>query len=87
MYHAVTDFTNQNAVIGQIIRRASQNAARQLQTVCTGCQAEFGFVTIFIRQIGHIFRIHIRRIGHDQIVLQFWQIAEQIGADRRHMMN
>ena len=42
---------------------------------------------ILFRQIGHVLFIDIRRIGDDQIVLQLRQIAEQVGADRRHVMD
>ena len=44
-------------------------------------------MAIFTRQVGHIFFIDVRRIGHDQIVLHLRQIAEQIGANRRNVMN
>lgn len=42
---------------------------------------------ILFRQIGHVLFIDIRRIGDDQIVLQLRQIAEQVGTDRRHVMD
>ena len=44
-------------------------------------------VAIGFRQIGHVLFIDIRRIGDDQIVLQLRQIAEQVGTDRRNVMD
>src|SRR5471030_1059261 len=46
MYHAVAHFTNQHAVVGQIIRRTGQNAPGQFQTVCAGSQTEHPCVSI-----------------------------------------
>ncbi|ABX20441.1 hypothetical protein SARI_00515 [Salmonella enterica subsp. arizonae serovar 62:z4,z23:-] len=87
MYHAVSDFTNQNARIGQIIRRIPQDTAGQFKAVSAGRQPQLRFVAIFVWQIGHIFRIDIGRVSDNQIVLNFRQIAEQIGADWRHVMD
>lgn len=87
MYHAVAHFTNQNAVVGQIIRRAGRDAAGQLQPVRAGRQTQLRLVTVLVRQVGHVFCIHVRRIGDDQVVLQRRQVAEQVRADRRDVMN
>ncbi|MNH04117.1 hypothetical protein D3C79_633950 [compost metagenome] len=86
MYHAVTHFTNQHAVVAQVVRRAGQNTAHQLQAIAAGRQAQLWLKAEFLRQIGHVFRIHVRRIGDDQIVLDRGNIAEQIGTDRDHLL-
>ena len=78
MYHAVTDFTNQNTVVAEIIRRITEDTARQLQTIAAGSQTQYRLMTIFPRQIGHIF---------DKVVLHFRQIAEQVGTNRRDLMD
>ena len=69
MYHAVTDFTNQNAVVAEIIRRIAEDAARQLQAIASGGQTQNRLMLILFRQVGHVLFIDIRRISDDQIVL------------------
>ncbi|MNP36201.1 hypothetical protein D3C76_1295700 [compost metagenome] len=86
MYHAVAYFTNQHAVIAQEVWRTGQNAAHQLQAVAACGQAQFRLKAELLRQVGHIFRIDIRRVGDDQIVLDRGDVTEQIGADRDHLM-
>ncbi|MNY27630.1 hypothetical protein D3C86_1615430 [compost metagenome] len=44
-------------------------------------------MAIFVWQIGHIFCVNVRRVGDNQVILQFWQVTEQIGADWRDVMN
>ena len=82
MYHAVADFTNQHAIISEVICRVPENATRQFQAVGARCQAQFRLVAVFIWQVGHIFRIDVRRVSDDQVVLYFRQITEQIGTNR-----
>ena len=82
MYHAVADFTNQHTIISKVICRVTENATRQFQAVGARCQAQFRLVTVLIWQVGHIFRIDVRRVSDDQVVLYFRQITEQIGANR-----
>ena len=69
MYHAVTDFTNQNAVGAEIIRRIAEEAARQLQAIPSRGQTQNRLMLLLVRQAGHVLFIDIRRISDDQIVL------------------
>ena len=41
MYHAVAHFTNQHAIISEVICRVTENATRQFQAVGARCQTEF----------------------------------------------
>ncbi|CSB19993.1 Uncharacterised protein [Vibrio cholerae] len=43
-------------------------------------------MTELTRQAIHIFLIHIRWIGHNQVILLLWQITEQIGTDRENLL-
>ena len=87
MYHAVADFTNQHTIISKVICRVTENATRQFQAVGARCQAQFRLVAVFIWQVGHIFRIDIRRVSDNQIVLHFRQVAEQIGTNRNDVVD
>ncbi|GCP91241.1 hypothetical protein BvCmsHHP019_01506 [Escherichia coli] len=87
MYHAVAHFTNQHAIIRKVICRVTENATRQFQAVGARCQAQFRLVTVFVWQVGHIFRVDIRRVSDNQIVLHFRQITEQIGTNRNDVVD
>ncbi|CSG40092.1 Uncharacterised protein [Shigella sonnei] len=44
-------------------------------------------MTVFVWQVGHIFRVDIRRVSDNQIVLHFRQITEQIGTNRNDVVD
>ena len=56
---AVAHFDNQQALLGQVIRRLGKHAPHQVQTVITAGQAQFRFVLVFVRHVGEIFRIDV----------------------------
>ena len=58
---AVAHFDNQQALLGQVIRRFGQHPSNQVQTVIPAGQAQFRFVLVFIRHVGEVFGIDIRR--------------------------
>lgn len=63
----VAHFNDQQALLGQVIRRFSEHASNQIQPIITASQTQLGLMLIFIRHISEIFRIHVRRVRHDQV--------------------
>ena len=84
MHLAVTDLDNQQALLGQMVRRLGQHPPYQVQAVFATGQAQLGFVLVFLRHVGKILGIHIRRIGHDQVETLAGQTVEAIALDREH---
>lgn len=87
MYYVVIDFINQNFVVVEIIWCVVEDMVCQFQVVVFGGQFQYWFMFIFFWQIGYVFFIDIWWIGDDQIVLQFWQIVEQVGMDWCYVMD
>lgn len=80
MYHAVAHFTNQHTIIRKVICRVTENASVSGRR----CQMPdpVPLVTVLIWQVGHIFRIDIRRVSDNQVVLHFGKSrnrSERIG--------
>ena len=67
MHLAVAHFDNQQALLGQVVRRFSQHPAYQVQAVVTAGQAQFRFVLVLVGHVGEIFGIHVGRVRHNEV--------------------
>ncbi|MNP43099.1 hypothetical protein D3C76_1368990 [compost metagenome] len=75
---AIADFDDQQALLGQVIRRFGQHAPHQVQAVVATGQAQFRLMVVLIRHVGEILGIDIRRVGQDQVEALPWQAIETI---------
>ncbi|RMO56848.1 hypothetical protein ALQ29_05593 [Pseudomonas marginalis pv. marginalis] len=78
MHLAIAHFNNQQTLLGQMVRRLGQHAPHQVQAIIAAGQAQLRFVLVFIRHVGEVFGIHIRRVGHNQVKALARQTVETI---------
>ncbi len=81
---AVAYFNNQQALLGQMIRRFGEHPSHQVQTVIAAGQAQFRFMLVFIRHVGEIFRIDVGRVRHDQVETLTRQTVKTIALNGVH---
>ena len=62
VYLAVAHFDNQQPLLGQVIGRFGEHAPYQVQTILTAGQAQLRFVLVFVRHVGEILGIDVRRV-------------------------
>ena len=77
----MADLDDQQTVGLEMLLRAGEDRARQIEAIFTAGQRQFGFPPVLVGQGGHRTRLDVGGVGDDQVVAALLEAGKEISLD------